>query len=77
MQHDKHRLVFDCLPSLCIVRNAMMIESAEHLNPQDSVKEQKEEQKYRHTPDLLSGPPLKKRGEKKERIHNEPGLVIF
>lgn len=45
----------------------MIIERAEHLNPQDSIKEQEEKQKYGHTPDLLSRSPLK---EKEESIHN-------
>lgn len=45
----------------------MKVKRAEHLNPQDSIEEQEEEQKYGHTPDLLSRSPLK---EKEESVHN-------
>lgn len=52
----------------------MIIERAEHLNPQDSIKQQEKKQKYGHTPNLLSRSPVK---EKEERIHNYSGLVIL
>lgn len=65
--HHYLRIAFDYLLFLCIIGHAMIIERSEHLNPQDSVEEQEKEQKYGHTPDLLSGSPLK---EKEESAHN-------
>ncbi len=49
-----------CLPFLRFIGDAVMIEGSKHLNPQDSIQEQEEEQKYGHTPNLLPRPPERK-----------------
>lgn len=41
------------LPFLCIIGDTVMVECTKHLNSQNSIEEEKEEQKYSHTPDLF------------------------
>lgn len=44
---------------LCIICNTVMVESAKHLNAQNSIKQKEEEQEDGDAPDLFSRPPAK------------------
>lgn len=69
------------LPFLCIISNTVMVERSKHLNTQNSIKQEKEQQEDRHTPDLFPRSPAKKKSEGRHielpnvYIHNQELMV--
>jgi len=53
------------LPHLRVVRDAVVVERAEHLNAQDSVEQEKEQQEDGDAPDLFPGSPAEEKKEEK------------
>lgn len=58
MPETANKIICEYLLFLRLVGDTMVIEGAKHLNSQDSIKKQEKEQKYGHTPDLLSRSPI-------------------
>lgn len=53
------------LPFLCFISNTVMVERSKHLNPQNSIEQEKKEQEDGDTPDLFPGSPAKQKSEER------------
>lgn len=49
------------LPFLCFISNTVMVERSKHLNPQNSIEQEKKQQEDGDTPDLFPGSPAKQK----------------
>lgn len=64
------------LPFLCFISNTVMVERSKHLNPQNSIEQEKKQQEDGDTPDLFPGSPAKQKSEDRHIEILHVGLYI-